>query len=61
MSPMIAHVLPAGESMEQPLRYYHNITSNAINLLEAMRATGVSRVCPLYTWFDIATRLRFTA
>lgn len=30
--------------MEEPLRYYHNITANAVNVLEAMKAGGTRQV-----------------
>eukprot|EP00898_Chlorokybus_atmophyticus_P004400 jgi/Chlat1/4961/Chrsp32S00379 len=39
-----AAVAYVGESMAEPLRYYHNITSNTMQLLEHMSAAGVSRI-----------------
>ncbi len=33
-----------GESVEQPLRYYHNNTAGTISLLQAMEAAGVKRM-----------------
>jgi len=33
-----------GESLEQPLRYYHNNVSGTISLLEAMQAVGLKRL-----------------
>ncbi len=33
-----------GESVKQPIRYYHNNTANAICLFEAMRQAGVRRI-----------------
>ncbi len=35
--------LNVGESVEQPLKYFRNNVCNTLNLLEAMRETGVSR------------------
>ena len=40
---MAAHAL-VGESCEQPAKYYRNNVVNALNLLEAMRATDVTRI-----------------
>jgi UDP-glucose 4-epimerase len=37
-----AAYLQVGESVEQPLRYYRNNTSNTVNLLDAMKLYGVS-------------------
>lgn len=34
----------AGESVTEPLRYYHNITANVVNVLEAMRDSSVEQV-----------------
>eukprot|EP00252_Welwitschia_mirabilis_P001579 TRINITY_DN1145_c0_g2_i2.p1 TRINITY_DN1145_c0_g2~~TRINITY_DN1145_c0_g2_i2.p1 ORF type:complete len:410 (+),score=73.14 TRINITY_DN1145_c0_g2_i2:41-1270(+) len=39
-----AAVAYVGESMEDPLRYYHNITSNTLTILEAMAASKVSKL-----------------
>jgi UDP-arabinose 4-epimerase len=39
-----AAIAYVGESVAQPLLYYHNITSNTINLLEAMKAAKVTKV-----------------
>jgi hypothetical protein len=33
-----------GESTKEPLRYWHNITSNTLGLIEAMDRVGVSRL-----------------
>ena len=34
----------AGESVAEPLRYYHNVTSNTLTLLEIMSEAGVNQV-----------------
>jgi UDP-glucose 4-epimerase len=39
-----AAFIEAGESVELPLRYYHNNLANTRNLLSAMEAAGVSRL-----------------
>eukprot|EP01025_Chloroclados_australasicus_P054288 TRINITY_DN6430_c0_g1_i1.p1 TRINITY_DN6430_c0_g1~~TRINITY_DN6430_c0_g1_i1.p1 ORF type:complete len:416 (-),score=5.03 TRINITY_DN6430_c0_g1_i1:1699-2889(-) len=39
-----AGVVYSKESFENPLQYYHNITSNIVNLLDAMQDQGVSRL-----------------
>jgi hypothetical protein len=39
----------AGESMEEPLRYYHNITANVVNVLEAMQVSQTRKVHPFLT------------
>eukprot|EP00252_Welwitschia_mirabilis_P001575 TRINITY_DN1145_c0_g1_i1.p1 TRINITY_DN1145_c0_g1~~TRINITY_DN1145_c0_g1_i1.p1 ORF type:complete len:264 (+),score=58.19 TRINITY_DN1145_c0_g1_i1:705-1496(+) len=39
-----AAVAYVGESMEDPLRYYHNITSNTLTILEAMFASNVKKL-----------------
>jgi len=39
-----AAVAFVGESVAQPLRYYSNITSNTVTLLEAMNKHGVSQL-----------------
>lgn len=39
-----AAVAYVGESVAEPLRYYHNITSNTMLLLEEMKAAGVERL-----------------
>lgn len=39
-----AAVAYVGESMEEPLRYYKNITSNTLILLEAMKKHGVKKL-----------------
>jgi hypothetical protein len=36
----------AGESVAEPLRYYHNVTSNTVQLLESMLDAGVNEVSP---------------
>lgn len=36
--------IEVGESMHDPLKYYRNNSANALNLLEAMRATGPARL-----------------
>ncbi|GAX82572.1 hypothetical protein CEUSTIGMA_g9998.t1 [Chlamydomonas eustigma] len=38
-----AAIAYVGESVAQPLLYYHNITVNTINLLEAMRASNINK------------------
>jgi len=35
--------IEVGESVRDPLKYYRNNSANALNLLEAVRATGVGR------------------
>ena len=32
--------------MAEPLRYYHNVTANVVNVLEAMKASRTRRVRP---------------
>jgi UDP-glucose 4-epimerase len=32
--------------MEEPLRYYHNITANVVNVLEAMQVSQTRKVRP---------------
>ncbi|GBG86849.1 hypothetical protein CBR_g42132 [Chara braunii] len=39
-----AAIAYVGESMAEPLRYYHNITTNTLILLEAMRAADVNKL-----------------
>lgn len=39
-----AAVAYVGESMAEPLRYYHNITSNTLTVLKAMERHGVTRL-----------------
>lgn len=39
-----AAVAFVGESVEQPLQYYHNITANTLTLLEAMQRHAVKRL-----------------
>lgn len=39
-----AAVAYVGESMEEPLRYYKNITSNTLIILEAMKRHGVKKL-----------------
>ncbi|GAQ92681.1 UDP-glucose 4-epimerase [Klebsormidium nitens] len=39
-----AAVAFVGESVEQPLQYYHNITANTLTLLEAVQRHGVKRI-----------------
>lgn len=36
--------IEVGESMRDPLKYYRNNSANALNLLEAVQATGVGRL-----------------
>jgi UDP-glucose 4-epimerase len=36
--------ITVGESMGDPLRYYHNITSNTVLLLETMQKFGVNKL-----------------
>lgn len=35
--------IEVGESVRNPLKYYRNNSANALNLLEALRATGIDR------------------
>ena len=39
-----AAIAYVGESMADPNRYYHNITSNTVSLLETMKQFGVRRL-----------------
>ena len=39
-----AAVAYVGESMAEPLRYYHNVTANTLTLVEAMARHGVNRL-----------------
>ena len=36
--------IEVGESVRDPLKYYRNNSANALNLLEAVRATGIGRL-----------------
>lgn len=38
-----AGIAYVGESVEEPLRYYSNITTNTLNLLQVMSTSGVSK------------------
>ena len=40
----LAAFIEAGESVEQPDKYFHNNTISGMTLLDAMRATGVSKL-----------------
>uniref|UniRef100_A0A061S9U6 UDP-arabinose 4-epimerase n=1 Tax=Tetraselmis sp. GSL018 TaxID=582737 RepID=A0A061S9U6_9CHLO len=39
-----AAIAYVGESVSEPLRYYHNVTSNTVFLLEAMQKAGVKQL-----------------
>lgn len=40
-----AAVAYVGESMAEPLRYYHNITTNTVHVMEGIYQTGL---CSLF-------------
>lgn len=35
--------------MAEPLRYYHNITANVVNVMEGMKASNTRKVRPHFT------------